>query len=211
MSTKSRTGFDKQVYPITDPSITSVLRYMLDLTIIMDEFCSGASHSSPSLLRFDQMMFVQHSLVSLPSRQQLVPSPMDPPDLDVVISVYETTRLALRCYAYLVTFPSPDRIFPRRHLTQVLHSEIRGLISFSQDKAHLKLAFWATVLGAVVAYGTTDTRLSYIDLVSELAYKLQLQNWAQAKELVSSYLWHGPTNDVDALNLWIEVQERFTK
>lgn len=219
MSTSSRqstpleplTGFEDETYPVTNLPLPTVYGYMQDLTVIMDEFSSGSLRCNSSLLRHDQMMFVQHNLVSLPSRQWIAQSQTDVETTPVVLAVYEVSRLALRCYAYLVTFPTPATIFPREHLTRALYEEIRNLLSFSPRLSQLRLAFWAAVMGAVVAYGICGVRKQYIDVVAELANKLRLTGWSEAKSLMDSYLWHSQTNDVDALNLWVEVQTRVSR
>ena len=84
----------------------TVLKYMADLTAIMDEYTSGISQPNSSGLIGDQINFVQHCLLSLPPQKSLkrgMNNLKGYGEIGKKFALYEVTRLAAICYSQLVT------------------------------------------------------------------------------------------------------------
>jgi hypothetical protein len=192
------------------------------MTTILDDYASGGSMLNQASLILDQMQLTQHSLLSLPPAADLNHQPKEEEEDEegdtatvsqrqAQAQIYEITRLAGICYANFVTYPTDYSTFPRLrlvrlmlHQLEVLH-EIDMVTQFSLQE--VRLVFWATVLGAIMAVGFEAERASFVALVGRSAADAKITSWMEAKEVMESFLWHAQTSDADALKLWIEVQK----
>jgi hypothetical protein len=199
-----------------------IWRYLSDMISILTRYTSGgAAYMSPSLI-VDHMGFVQHCLLSLPTQKELQSRPrsrsssgsncpVDTGTSEKEVQVYEIARLACLAFSHLVTYPTSAVTFPRFHLTKSLLGALRSYHiahSFSGNLTppEAQLAFWASVIAAVVATGL-ETRGPLAAKVGMWARHpmVSLRDWIGAEELVEKFLWHAYTSDADALDLWMEV------
>jgi hypothetical protein len=196
------------------------------MTTILEDYASGGSMQSQTSVILDQMQFTQHSLLSLPPSADLrreeqwdqydtAVSPAKQQEERTRLQIYEITRWACICYANLITYPTDYSTFPRLRLARLLLHELNILYDTDTDtdamvaqltRAELRLVFWATVLGAIMAVGYDAERRSFVALVARSAVDAHVRSWTEAKDVMESFLWHGQTSDPDALKLWIEVQ-----
>jgi hypothetical protein len=203
------TGFAEISFPevpedVQPPAV--VWRYLADMTTILEDYSSGGSMQSRASVILDQMQFTQHSLLSLPPASDLGGQDQEK---DRISRVYEITRLACICYANLVTYPTDYSTFPRLRVARLVLAQLESLY---EDRVQLsaqehRLVFWATILGAIMAVGYDNERVSFVASVARSAKDSKIRSWAEAKQLVESFVWHSQTSDTDVLQLWIEVQK----
>jgi len=166
------------------------------------------------------MQFTQHSLLSLPPAADLkVQKQEEEEEGNTVtvsqqqsqIQIYEITRWACICYANFVTYPTDYSTFPRLRLARLLLHQLEILYDTNMMAQlmlqEVRLIFWATVLGAIMAVGFETERASFVALVLRSAADAKVRSWMEAKQVMESFLWHAQTSDPDALKLWIEVQK----
>ena len=190
------------------------------MTTILEDYASGGSLQNRSSLILDQMQFTQHSLLSLPSSADLTRQKQGgEEETDKVtehhqqaqLQIYEITRWACICYANLVTYPTDYSTFPRLRLVRLLLHQLERVYAAAMEEQptqqEVRLLFWATVLGAIMAVGFEAERSAFVALVGRSAVDTRVRSWMEAKEVMGSFLWHSPTSDPDALKLWIEVQQ----
>jgi hypothetical protein len=203
-----------------------VWTYMADLVAILEQYVSGDPACNPQLLIVDQVCFVQHCLMSLSPAAELLKTPpvdQDPKPLSSRSSslhrdasekqrqIYEVARLGCIAFSHIVTHPTSATTFPRLQLTKELLRALRFIqkdrsFSDSLETTEAQLAFWASVVGAIVALGLV-TRSPLANQVTIWARHpmVRVRDWLGAKQVVERFLWHSGTSDGDALDLWIEL------
>ena len=128
-------GFSKITWPRLDNcecQFSEIVTYMADLVAILDQYTSGDMFCNSQTLISDQICFVQHCLLSLPTAAEL-PRPADhtspspsfaPPDTAVLerkqTLIYEAARLGCIAFSHIVTNPTSATSFPRLVLTRKL-------------------------------------------------------------------------------------------
>lgn len=207
------------------PQPAVVWAYLADMTTILEDYASGGSIHNQASLILDQMQLTQHSLLSLPPAADLKYQTKEEEEDEsedeegkmvsesqrqAQAQIYEITRLAGICYANFVTYPTDYSTFPRLRLARLMLHQLEILYDIEMvtqfSLPEVRLVFWATVLGAIMAVGFEEERASFVALVGRSAADAKITTWMEAKELMESFLWHAPTGDADALKLWIEVQ-----
>jgi hypothetical protein len=221
----SRRAMDWILWPTirdVDVQPSQVWNYMFDFTQIMEDYVSGAPFRNTEDVIMDQCGYVQHCLLCLPPASSLdrddslasalsvsstenmhssMPSNRTHPNPQI----YETARLACIGFSHLVTRPTSASLFPRLKLSEQLIAAVHSLPD-TVSVAEAQLAFWAACIGAIIAIGLR-TRKTLIARVSNWARHplVDVRDWHSAKQTLKMFPWHDRTNDVDALNLWVEV------
>ena len=203
-------GFDSLEFPsftdqfgLEQPKAT--FRFIADITDILSIFASSGAWCNPKMLIVDQMNFVQYCLLALPAKAEI----SDPSSYTRnQLCIYECARLGAMGYAHLITYPVAAGSFPRELLMSKLKQELTIVTTQNSDinKNEWRLLLWAAVIGAVIVTGSDASRQAMIVVVRTLALKAGITTWKDAKSMMQAFLWHDETNDTDALDLWLEVQ-----
>jgi hypothetical protein len=221
----SKRAMDRIRWPtISDLDIQpwQVWNYMSDFTQIMEDYVSGAPFRNTEDVIMDQCGYVQHCLLCLPPASSLnhgdrasqsksrfpietVHSSDLPLHIEPSTQVYETARLACIGFSHLVTRPTSASLFPRLKLSEQLVAALQAMFH-AVSAAEAQLAFWAASIGAIIAIGLS-IRKTLVALTANWAQHplVNVRDWQGAKQTLKMFLWHDRTNDVDALNLWVEV------
>ena len=181
--------------------LCKVIQHICDFTIIVENHVQGRWTPRTFTVIIDQRNFVQHSLMSLKSQQELYDS-----DSTMEESLYECCRLAAIIYSLLVIFPLPPVFGPFEGLADQLHLELTLVSLDDQTTPRSRLLIWALVMGAIAALGCPE-RPWFLSQIRVLSTKMKVEKWAQMKEILLSFLWLPSTNDPDGQDVWMEMQE----
>lgn len=178
-----------------------VLQHICDFTIIVENYVQGRWMPRTFVTIIDQRNFVQHSLMSLRSRQAR-------PDMGEMHGdpAYESCRLAVIIYSFLVVFPLPPIIGPLETLTERLQYEISAAPGFKDRKQSTQnLHLWILTMGAIAAIGLPQ-RSWFLSAMQELMTDMGIQEWEEMRSILMSFLWHPMTNDPDGEDILSEMQ-----
>jgi len=158
--------------------MATVLQSMVDLTIIIDCHCRGTKPIKEFTPFIDRRNSVQHSLMSLPSGDEL----LVPEDKVKSIALYESIRHAALIYSAAVTFPLPAL----------------------SGHFHKLAATWILILGGIAASDTKE-RDWFVRSISIVAKILKIGTWEEVAEIVESFLWLESACGPGGRILWAEV------
>ena len=181
--------------------LCKAIQHICDFTIIVENHVQGRWTPRTFTVIIDQRNFVQHSLMSLKSQQELFDG-----DSTVDEPLYECCRLAAIVFSLLVIFPLPPVYGPFEGLAEQLHLELALVSLYDQTAPRSRLLLWTLTMGAIAAIGCPE-RPWFLSKIQGLSAKMNLGGWAQFKDVLQSFLWLPSTNDPDGRELWIEVQD----
>jgi hypothetical protein len=177
-----------------------VVRHMCDFMIVMENHIQGRWSPRTFTVIIDQRNFVQHSLMSLNSKQELLDD-----GFSVEEVLYEPCRLAVIVFSFLVVFPIPPVSGPFESLTEQLLAELMEIDISGESASRSRMILWISVMGAIGAIGLPE-RQWFLNSAREMSSRLVVQSWKALKDILQSFLWFPSTNDPDGQELWSEMQ-----
>jgi hypothetical protein len=178
-----------------------VIQQMCEFTIIVENHVQGRWTPRTFTMLIDQRNFVQHSLMSLKTKQELYDN-----DSVVIEPLYECCRLAVIVYSFLVIFPIPPVAGPFEALAQQLGAEFTTVNLHDQNLSTSKLLLWVLMMGAIAAIGLPERRW-FLSHIQTLSAHMGIAKWEEMKEILQLFLWLPSTSDPDGRDVYIEMQE----
>jgi hypothetical protein len=177
-----------------------VIQHMCDFTMVVENHVQGRWMPRTFTQIIDQRNFVQHSLVSLKTKQELV-------DSNSVIGepLYECCRLAVIVYSFLIIFPLPPVEGPFEALTAQLQMDWIATGLDRPTKSRSRILLWILVMGAIAAIGLPE-RPWFLSQIRTLSRRMGIGDWEEIKHVLQSFLWLPSASDLDGQDLWIEMQ-----
>jgi hypothetical protein len=176
-------------------NLFTVLQSMATYTRIVYSHTQGIDIQENMGKLADMRNFVQHSLLSIPPSDKLLPAIPDP--------LYEATRLASLICSLLIVFPIHAPRAPFSELASQLQSNLSFLNSDKQKETELLL--WILVMGAIAGMNTAN-RIWFVCAIREVASRLRVERWEELRGVLESFLWFGITNDRDGRIVWREAE-----
>ena len=176
------------------------IQHICDFTMVVENHVEGRWMPRTFTEIIDQRNFVQHSLMSLKTKQELV-------DSNSVIGepLYECCRLAVIVYSFLIVFPLPPVEGPFEALAAQLQMDwiVTGLDRPTKSRSRILL--WILVMGAIAAIGLPE-RPWFLSQIRTLSRRMGIGDWEEMKDVLQSFLWLPSASDLDGQDLWIEMQ-----
>ena len=191
-------GFSKVWDAASSPAIVElhrIIRLACDLTIVIEN-CTQGRWLRPIPEMIDQRNYVQHSLMSLPTSQDLIDR-----GVDICDPYYDSCRLATIIYSFLLIFPVPPVSGPFETLTLQLRRELETMSLENKDCPRPEMHLWILVMGAIASLGL-PARPWFLSRAMALSDTLDLHEWQDLKRVLESFLWHYSTSDVDGVEVW---------
>jgi hypothetical protein len=193
-----------------DPSsitreVLDVLQAMSNLTIDIESYCQGAPATSDLVTLTNERNKIQHTLLSLPTYEELSPFQVSSP------CFYESIRLTSLVYSLAVIFPLPAIRSTHQQLATLLKSVLAAPNAARYWKEFPSLLLWCLTLGGIAA-SSTQCRNWYVQNIMALSTQMGLYAWQDITNEMKRYLWLESACDVSGRELWMEVrlvQERF--
>ncbi|KAH7419574.1 hypothetical protein BKA64DRAFT_651173 [Cadophora sp. MPI-SDFR-AT-0126] len=180
-----------------------VIRTMVELSMVIDGHMRGARPITDMAAFVLRRNAVQHSLMSLPSGQELGVGEVSS------ICLYESIRHAVMIYSVAVTFPLP----PLTGVFGKLATALKNVMETSKFDPCWQLCpktlLWILVLGGIAASDTNE-RSWYVQNVEAVSGALKLSEWNDVVKNIEEYLWLESACDNGGRILWDEVvNDRF--
>ena len=176
----------------------NVLQSMVDLTFIIDSHCRGINPISDLKVFIEKRNAIQHSLMSLPTGDELECGEISS------VCLHESIRHAAIIYSVAVTFPLP----PVSGIFRKLAGRLKDILEKSKLdpcwQLYPKTLLWMLILGGIAALETTD-RAWYVRNLAALSSALNLAEWKDVAEEAENYLWLESACDAGGSSLWDEV------
>lgn len=153
----------------------------------------------------DQRNLAQHTLLCLPPASKL----------DIFISRpthatnYEAVRLAALIFGVGVLFPIPAQNTPLHTLARdmrLLLSQPTASDLWSLSSTRFTL-LWILTLGGIAAHDTPE-RAWFVSTLGDISRRTKL-DWANARPMIVSTLWHDAACDHAAEELWLESTSKY--
>lgn len=171
---------------------------MAELTTIINDHTSGTKPILDMALFIDHRNAAQHSLMSLPTGDELEYGEISSTCL------YESVRLAAIIYSGAVTFPLP----PHTGFYRRLATRLQGILEESKDNPCWQLCpealLWLLILGGIAATGTAR-RGWFVQNLTAVGAALRLSSWEQVAGPLENYLWLESACDAGGRLLWDEA------
>jgi hypothetical protein len=177
-----------------------VIKHICDFTIVVENHVQGRWAPRTFTVIIDQRNFVQHSLMSLKTKKELLDS-----NSIVEEPLYECCRLAVIAYSFLVVFPLPPVAGPFEALVAQLRMELTAIGLHNPTVPGSNLLLWILVMGAIAAIGLPE-RPWFLSQIRTLSTQMGIGEWKRMRDILQSFLWLSSTSDPDGLDLWIEMQ-----
>lgn len=178
----------------------AVIQDACDFTVVVENYIRGRWMQRTSTEIMDQRNYIQHSLMSLKSYQELKDNRVYVDDLH-----YESGRLAVIIYSFLVIFPIPPVAGPFETLTRLLRRELERTSLKEGKLARLRIQLWILMMGAIASIGL-PCRSWFISEMSLFARMANVNNWQHLQSILQTFLWHSGTNNIDGLDIWDDVE-----
>ena len=177
-----------------------VIQHICDFTIVVENHVEGRWMPRTFTGIIDQRNFVQHSLMSLRTRQELV-------DSNSVIGepLYECCRLAVIVYSFLIIFPLPPVEGPFEALAAQLQMDWIATDLDRPTKSRSRILLWILVMGAIAAIGLPE-RPWFLLQIRTLSRRMGIGDWEEIRDVLQSFLWLPSASDLDGQDLWIGMQ-----
>lgn len=182
-------------------ALLRVIQHLCDFTVLVENYIEGRANPRPPAAFTDQRNFTHHSLIALPSAQDLEDQGVKGFDLQ-----YESCRLGCMVYSLLVVFPMPPLVKLFEKLSVRLQRTILNLrlpTVVQQDRWDLHV--WVLAMGALISIGLAERNW----YVSELAFfckSLGISSHEDLIHILQGFLWHPATNGDDGSQLWDDIQ-----
>lgn len=174
-----------------------VLRWVIQHTLAIDDYVHRRPNAPMTIQMSQQRSFVQHGLMLLTPTPTRSGHEMENP-------LHRLCWLATVVFSLLVTYPIPPAAAPFHRLA----SDIRFWLSQPQSRdLYVQVptfVLWVMVMGAVAAIGS-DQRHWYLRALAHMSKAMGVMDWLALRDILTTFLWYGETNDVDGLNLWQDV------
>lgn len=177
-----------------------IIQDACDFTVVVENYIRGRWMQRTSTEIMDQRNYIQHSLMSLKSSAELKEREIYVDDLH-----YESGRLALIIYSFLVIFPIPPVAGPFETLTRLLRRELGRTNLKEGPVARLNIQLWILIMGAIASIGL-PCRPWFVSEISRIAKMANVKSWQHLQSIMQSFLWHPGTNNIDGLDIWSEVE-----
>lgn len=181
--------------------LSEVIRDACYFTIVVENYVRGRWMQRTSTEILDQRNYIQHSLMSLRTSQELRSQGIRVNDLH-----YESCRLATIIYSFLVVFPVPPIPGPFETVTHLLQQELEKIHIESLEMPRLTMHLWTLVMGAIACIGLSE-RSWFVSKITKLSQIMEIREWQDLQKVLRSYLWHPGTSNADGIELWDEVEE----
>lgn len=178
----------------------AVIQHACDFTVVVENYVRGRWTPRTSTEIMDQRNYIQHSLMSLPSYRALS---ADEVYVDEVH--YESARLAVIIYSFLVIFPIPPVAGPFETLTRLLRRESEQHILKHARRARLHIQLWILMMGAIASIGL-PCRPWFLSELAVYMKMAKIDSWQDLQAILQTFLWHPGTNNVDGLDIWDDVE-----
>lgn len=177
----------------------NVLQSMVDLTFNIESHCRGINLISDLKVFIEKRNAIQHSLMSLPTGDELEYGEISS------VCLYESIRHAAIIYSVAVTFPLP----PVSGIFRKLAGSLKDILEKSKLdpcwQLYPKTLLWMLILGGIAASETTH-RAWYVRNLAALSSALDLTEWKDIAEEAENYLWLESACDAGGSSLWDEVK-----
>ena len=184
-------------FGVTD-SAAKVFHEMLVLTVVIDRHCRGITPIAEIVDLVDTRNAIQHSLMSLPTGDEL--------DYGQITSVclYEAIRHSAIIYSAAVIFPLPAST----GIFGMAATRLQHILDESKSNPCWQLCpdalLWILVLGGVASFGTLE-RFWFVQNLTAVSASLNLSLWEQVLEKLDNYLWLDSACGSGGRLLWTEV------
>jgi hypothetical protein len=176
-----------------------VVRHVCDFAIVVENYIQGRWSPRTFTVIIDQRNFVQHSLMSLKSKREVLDD-----GATIGESLYEPCRLAVIAFSFLVVFPLPPVVGPFESLSDQLLAELTTINMDDESVSQPRLLLWILVMGAIAAIGLPE-REWFIRRIHDLSVKMGIVNFEEMKGVLQTFLWLPSANDPDGQDLWTEI------
>jgi hypothetical protein len=188
----------------TDSSVGALMKAVDNLsafTILVENYVAGRPSARPPAALTDQRNLAQHALISLSSAQELNAKEQIVPD-----NQYESCRLAMIAYSFLVVFPFPPtvRLFERL-IERLQHAVINLRQTRQLAMARHNLQVWILSMGALLSLGLPE-RAWFVDELAQTVDLRQIGDRESFVQVLQGFLWHPKTSARDGLELWRDVE-----
>jgi hypothetical protein len=175
-----------------------VIQSMVDLTIFIDCHCNGTKPIRNFTTFIDRRNYVQHSLMSLPSGEELLKEEVSS------ISLYESIRHVAIIYSAAVTFPLPALSGHFHKLAAILQTLLESS-KFDPCWRHCpRTLLWILILGGIAASDTRE-REWFVRNIAIVAKVSKVATWEQVVGVMEGFLWLDSACDAGGRILWAEV------
>jgi hypothetical protein len=191
-------GFqDLLAFGINDSAVT-VFQAMIDLSVVIDHHCRGIRPIVDIVDLIDTRNAIQHSLMSLPTGDELEYGQVSS------VCLYESIRHTAIIYSAAVTFPLP----PSTGIFRTATTRLQNILDESKSDPCWQLCpdviLWILVLGGIASFGIKE-RGWFVQNLAAVSAALNLSEWEQVVEKLENYLWLGSACDTGGQLLWAEV------
>jgi hypothetical protein len=182
-------------------ALLDVVDQLSAFTTVVENYVAGRPSTRPPAALTDQRNLTQHALISLPSAQDLSAKEQRIRD-----NQYESCRVALIAYSFLVVFPFP----PTVRLFERVIERLQGAVVDWRQMQQLPLVrqylqIWILTMGALLALGLPE-RAWFVDELARAVELRQIDNRECFVKVLQGFLWHPKTSARDGLELWRDVE-----
>jgi hypothetical protein len=180
--------------------LCKTLQHICDFTIVVENHAQGRWMPRTFTAIIDQRNFVQHCLMSLKTKQELL-------DSNTIVDepLYECCRLATIAYSFLVVFPLPAVVGPFEALVAQMRGELMAIGIEAPTISRCRLLLWVLVMGATAAIGLPE-RPWFLSQLKILSSQSGIERWEELRDILQSFLWLSSTSDPDGRDAWIKMQ-----
>lgn len=186
-----------KVFGITNDA-AHVLQALADLTVVVECYCRGITPVPELSTVIDRRNFVQHTLLSLPTADELEFAEVSS------VHLYEAIRYTALIYSAAVTFPLP----PTTGIYDKLTARLKSVLEESKLDLcwtlYPKTLLWVLTLGGI-ASSVTAHRCWYVQNLAAISAALNISRWDEVAEEVEQYLWLERACDAGGRKLWLDV------
>lgn len=181
--------------------LVNAIENLAKFTVILESFISGKWSSRSHTNMIDARNFSQHQVMSLATQTELSD--------DGIVQIdeqYECTRLGLVAYSLLVVFPLPPVVGLFEQLSGRILAACGQVNQRRLNRDRLQLHLWCLTVGSIVSIGLRSHQ-DFVSEVKRVVLQVAVRGWQGFRRILRGFLWHSDTNDIDAMDLWIEVQK----
>ncbi|RVX67363.1 hypothetical protein B0A52_09144 [Exophiala mesophila] len=180
---------------VSGSKLLVVLRWITQHTICIDDYVHGRPESYSTLQMSQQRSFVQHGLMLLAPSES---------GHEMLNPLHRLCWMATVVFCLLVTYPIPAVAAPFHRLA----ADIRLWLSHPQSRELYpqvpSFILWVMVMGAIASIGSNE-RQWYLKALAHMTKAMSIMDWFSLRDIMTTFLWYGDTNDIDGLNLWQDI------
>lgn len=163
----------------------------------------------PVLTRIaDSRNALQHSLLSLPSEEELERSrELDSTGTSKQVTyIYEACRMTALLYSVMVTFPLPRSKYVRDRVLPALDAVLSRIEPYSDGYGLGTIYLWCLTVAGIAASGY-PTRLQYAERLGQVSAHWGICSWPDVERALESFAWLKCACSVGGESLWAEAQQ----